>query len=379
MHQPPLANTKTDGGLPEAMLLAAIVNSSDDAIVGKTPDGTITSWNPSAARIYGYPAAEIIGQPMEILCPPDRVGEIREILETISRGERVVHFETERRRKDGTSFPASVTVSPIYDEQGRLVGASSIARDLTEQYQLRSVGEFRSQAADADQARQSLQTFTHSVSHDLRAPLRAMSGFSQCLLDEYGGVLGDVGRGYAGRIQAAGDQMATLIDALGRLSKVMQAEVHLEAVDLGAVAAGIAGDLQRDEPERSVDFVIERPVQAQADHALIRTALRDLLENAWKFTAPKDEASIEFGTTPTEDGTVCCYVRDNGVGFDPAYAGQLFQPFRRLHPAGDFPGTGVGLASVGQIVQRHGGRVWARGAVGEGATFYFTLGAEEMP
>jgi PAS domain S-box-containing protein len=378
VHQPPLANTRADGGLSEAMLLSSIVNSSDDAIVGKTPDGTITSWNPSAARLYGYSAAEIIGQPMEILCPPDRVGEIRQILETISRGERVVHFETKRRRKDGTSFPASVTVSPIYDEQGMLAGASSIARDVTDQ-QLRAKAELRRRAADLDRANLSLRSFTHSVSHDLRAPLRAMSGFSQCLLDEYGSVLGEVGRGYAERIQAAGDQMTTLIDDLGRLSRVMQAEMHLETVDLGAVAAGIAGDLQRDGPERRVDFAIERPVQAKADHALIRTALQNLVENAWKFTAPHDEASIEFGRTPTGDTSITCYVRDNGVGFDPAYADQLFQPFRRLHSAGDFPGTGVGLASVRQIVERHGGRVWAQGAVGEGATFYFTLDAGEMP
>ena len=131
--------------------------------------------------------------------------------------------------------------------------------------------------------------------------------------------------------------------------------------------------------DRSVRFVIERPVQARADHALIRTVLQNLLENAWKFTARRDDATIEFGTTPAEDATVSCYVRDNGAGFDPAYADQLFQPFKRLHSAGDFPGTGVGLASVRQIVERHGGRVWAEGAVGEGATFHFTLEAGDMP
>jgi PAS domain S-box-containing protein len=378
VHQPPLANTEANSGQPEVRLLSAIVNSSDDAIIGKTPDGKITSWNTSAARIYGYSAEEIIGQPMEILCPPDRVGEIRQILETINRGERVNHFETERRRKDGTTFHASVTVSPIYDEQGNLAGASSIARDLTEQRQLRLSADLHRHVEEANRAQRSLQSFTHSVSHDLRAPLRAMNGFSQCLLDEYGDVLDEAGRGYAERIQAAGDQMATLIDDLGRLSQVMQAEMHLETVDLGSVAEGIAGQLQRDEPERSVRFVIERPVQAKADHALIRTALRNILENAWKFTAPQADALIEFGRTPTMEAAVCCYVRDNGVGFDPAYADQLFQPFRRLHSASEFPGTGVGLAMVRQIVERHGGRAWAEGAVGEGATLYFTLGEREM-
>lgn len=377
MRQPPLEDIKADSGQPEITWLSAIVNSSDDAIVGKTSDGVITSWNPSAARMYGYSADEIVGQPMQMLCPPDRVGEIAEILGKLGRGERVAHFETERRRKDGSTFPVSVTVSPIYDERGSLVGASSIARDFTEQH--RAVSELSRRAEELDRANQNLETFTYSVSHDLRAPLRAMSGFSDALLDEYKDVLGDIGQGYAERIQAAGEQMATLIDDLLQLSRVLRSEIHLETVDLGAEAERIAADLQRQGPERSVHFVIQRPVQVRADHALIRTVLQNLLENAWKFTAKTDEATIEFGTMPTEDATVSCYVRDNGAGFDPAYVDQLFQPFRRLHSAGEFPGTGVGLASVRQIVERHGGRAWAQGAVGEGATFHFTLDAKEMP
>ncbi|HUD37930.1 MAG TPA: PAS domain S-box protein [Streptosporangiaceae bacterium] len=379
MYQPPLDDIRSDGGLSEITLLSAIVNSSDDAIVGKTSDGMITSWNPGAARMYGYSAGEIIGQPMTTLCPPDRVGEIDEILGTIRRGERVVHFETERRRKDGTIFPASVTVSPIHDKHGRLVGASSIARDITEQRQLRAMSEFHRRAAELGRANQNLETFTHSVSHDLGAPLRAMSGYSDALLDEYGDVLGDVGRGYAERIQAAGEQMASLIEDLLKLSRILRAEMHLATVDLGAEAARIAGELQRSGPDRSVNFVIQRPVQARADHALIRTVLANLLENAWKFTSRQDEASIEFGTMPAQDVGVSCYVRDNGAGFDPAYADRLFQPFRRLHAADEFPGTGIGLAAVREIVQRHGGDAWAEGVVGEGATFHFTLNAKEMP
>jgi len=374
MHQQPLEDIKATGVRSEKSWLSAIVNSSDDAIVGKTPDGIVVSWNPAAARIYGYAAEEIIGRPMTTLYPSDRVGEVGQILEKIRRGGRVVHFETVRRRKDGTTFPASVTLSPIYDEYGQLLGASSIARDITEQQELRALEELRRRAEDLDQANQNLETFTYSVSHDLRAPLRAMNGFSEALLDEYGELLGEVGQGYAERIQAAGDQMTTLIDDLLQLSRVLRAEMHLATVDLGAEAARITGDLQRGS-ERSVRFVVQRPVQVTADHALIRTVLQNLLENAWKFTARRDNATIEFGTIPTEDAIVSCYVRDNGAGFDSAYADQLFQPFRRLHSAADFPGTGVGLASVRQIVERHGGRVWAEGAVGEGATFHFTLEA----
>ncbi len=154
--------------------------------------------------------------------------------------------------------------------------------------------------------------------------------------------------------------------------------MHPEWVDLGTEVARIAADLQGGEPERRVHFAIERPVQARADRALIRTVLENLLENAWKFTSGQEDALIEFGTVPAGEAGVCCYLRDDGVGFDPAYAGKLFQPFQRLHPASDFPGTGIGLASVKQIVERHRGRAWAEAAVGEGATFYFTLDAEEI-
>jgi len=377
--QPPVAETKADRDWSQVALLSAIVSSSDDAIVGKTPDGEITSWNQGAERIYGYRAQEVIGQPMTLVCPADRVGEIQEILETIKRGERVVHFETERRRKDGTTFPASVTLSPVHDESGRLVGASSIARDITEQLELRNMAALRRRADDLDRANQKLDEFTYSVSHDLRAPLRAMSGFSAALQDEYQEVLGETGRGYAQRIQAAGNQMARLIDDLLQLSRVQRATIHLQPVDLGAEVAQIAADLQRGEPGRSVRFAIQRPVEARADRALIRTVLENLVGNAWKFTGHEADALIEFGTMPAQDAAVGCYVRDNGAGFDPAYADKLFQPFQRLHSASKFPGTGVGLASVRQIVERHGGQVWAQGAVDEGATFSFTLDARNMP
>jgi signal transduction histidine kinase len=157
---------------------------------------------------------------------------------------------------------------------------------------------------------------------------------------------------------------------------VSRAELRLGAVDLGAEAAEIAGELQRREPGRNVSFAIQRPVRARADPSLIRTVLQNLLENAWKFTSGREDASIEFGATAAGNGRLRCYVRDNGAGFDPAYTGQLFQPFKRLHTTLEFPGTGVGLASVRQIVERHGGKVRAEGIVGKGATVYFTLDAE---
>jgi PAS domain S-box-containing protein len=375
MAQPPHGDIAVSRDWASARLFPAMVNSSDDAIVGETLDGVIASWNPAAEGMYGYAAAEIVGRPATVLYPPGEEDEGQETLARIGRGEHVPHYETRRRRKDGTDFPASVTVSPIRDEAGRLIGASSVARDVTEQVRARAAAEVLRRADDLKAANGNLESFTYSVSHDLRAPLRAMNGFSTALLEDYGGVLGEDGRRYADRIVSATEHMAALIDNLLRLSRLSRAEMHPGPVDLGAEAAQVAAELQRDEPGRHARFTVQRPVQVRADHALIRMVMDNLLGNSWKFTSGRDDAHIEFGTAP--DDPVCYYVRDNGAGFDPAYAHKLFSPFQRLHPASEFPGTGIGLAVVRLIVERHGGRVWAEGAVGHGATFYFTLHGED--
>jgi PAS domain S-box-containing protein len=376
----PLKSIDVGQAWTQSQLFAAIVSSSDDAIIGKTVEGVITSWNPASERMYGFSAEEIIGQPMTVVCPPDRTDEIQEVLDRVGRGEIVTHFETVRQRKDGTTFPASVTVSPIRDEHGRLIGASSIARDITEQKKLRAAAELARRADVREQANRNLESFTYSISHDLRAPLHALGGFSGILLEDYGDVLGEDGRDYAERIQSASTRLARLIDGLLDLSRLTRAELHPRTVDLGAEVTRIADELQHAEPDRRVQFAIQRPVQVQADRTLIRAVLEDLVGNAWKFTSHRDDALIEFGTTPVEDASLCCYVRDNGAGFDPAYADKLFSPFQRLHPMGEFPGTGTGvsLASVRRIVERHGGQVRAEGVVDEGATFYFTLKAKEI-
>jgi len=236
--------------------------------------------------------------------------------------------------------------------------------------------------AELERVNKNLQAFTYSVSHDLRTPLRALSGFSAALVEDYGDRLDETGRGYAGSIMAASERMAALIDDLLLLSRVSRAGVNLEPVDLSAEAAAVAGELRSRDPGRQVRFVIADGIRVTADRSLIRTVLQNLLENAWKFTAHRDGAVIEFATATAaaaaaEDGMVCCCVRDNGAGFDPAYAAKLFQPFERLHDAAEFPGTGIGLASVARIIERHGGRTWAEGAVGQGATFYFTLTAAD--
>jgi PAS domain S-box-containing protein len=354
-----------------ADLLSVIVNSSDYAIIGKTMDGVITTWNPAAERMYGYAAEEIIGQPVTVLCPPDRVAEVQEILRKIGSDERVSYHETVRQRKDGTVFPVSVAITPVRDEQHGLIWASSIARDVSERYRLQA--ELRHRTDDLEIAYRDLETFSSSVSHDLRAPLRALEGLSRALLEDCGDSLSEAAIGYNKSIQAASERMTKLIDDLFNLARVSRAELRLQVVDLGAVAADIAAELQRQGPDRHVRFSIQQPALAAADPTLIRTVLQNLLDNAWKFTSGRDDAAIEFGMTPDEPSGSRFFVRDNGAGFDTAEAGKLFKPFKRLHPASQFPGTGIGLASVRQIVERHGGRTWADGAPGAGATFYFIL------
>ena len=287
-------------------------------------------------------------------------------------------------RKDGDVVWAEMNRAVIRDANGAPVRFVSAVRDITAQ--LRAETEVRAltaglesrvaeRTADLERVNQNLESFTSSVSHDLRAPLRAMSGFSQALVEDYGELLDQTGRDYTASIQAASEQMAALIDDLLQLSRVARAEMRVGPVDLSAEVAAIVAELRASDPGREVRFAVQDGVRVVADRTLIRTVLQNLVENAWKFTARRDGAVIEFGTTNAEDAGVCCFVRDNGAGFDPDYADKLFQPFQRLHAVTDFPGTGIGLASAAGIIQRHRGRIWAQGAVGSGATFYFTLDA----
>ena len=227
----------------------------------------VTTWNPAAEQMCGYRAEEMVGQSLTILCPAERIGEIEETLSKIGRGEPVVHRETVWRRKDGSTFPVSVTTSPIHDGDGRLIGVSAITRDVTEQQQARAAAEVRRRSEEIERVNQSLEAFTYSIAHDLRAPLRALGGYSSALMEDCADDLGEVGRGYAERILAASGQMSALIDGLLVLSRIARAEMRLEWVDLGAEVARIAADLQGGAPGRRVHFAIERPVQAWADRS----------------------------------------------------------------------------------------------------------------
>jgi light-regulated signal transduction histidine kinase (bacteriophytochrome) len=211
------------------------------------------------------------------------------------------------------------------------------------------------------------------VSHDLRAPLRSIDGFSQALLEDCSDQLDLNGQDYLRRIRSATQRMGQLIDDLLNLSRVTRSEIAMESVNLSQLASRICTQLQQSQPERRVEFIIQPEVMVQGDSYLLQILLDNLLSNAWKFSSKQAQAQIEFGVTPTDGGRSVYFVRDDGAGFDMAYTSKLFSPFQRLHGMQEFPGNGIGLATVQRIVHRHGGRVWADGTVGHGATFYFTL------
>jgi light-regulated signal transduction histidine kinase (bacteriophytochrome) len=221
-------------------------------------------------------------------------------------------------------------------------------------------------------ANKELEAFSYSVSHDLRAPLRGIDGFSLALLEDYAEKLDEDGRDYLHRVRAATQRMGILIDDLLNLSRVTRSEMRWESADLSAIVRSVVAELRKTEPEREVDVRIEDGLQAMADAHLLRIVFENLLGNAWKFTSKRRCARIEFGTVQVNARTAF-YVRDDGAGFDPAFSDRLFGAFQRLHDKDEFPGTGVGLATVQRIIHRHGGRIWAESAVGRGATFYFTL------
>jgi PAS domain S-box-containing protein len=349
---------------------AAFLDAAPDAMLCVDSGGRITMVNAQAESLFGYQPEELAGQLVEVLVPDvsRAVHAQHRATYTADPKDRPMgsRIQLSGRRRDGSTFPADISLANIDTDRGILVTAA--VRDMTSRQQA---------LEELEQANRNLESFAYSVSHDLRAPLRALSGFSAALLEECADGLGEAGRGYAERIQAASKQMATLIDDLLLLARVARAEINLQDVDLGAEVADIAGELQRGRPDRHVRFTIQQPVWVLADRDLVRTVLQNLLDNAWKFTSGRDDALIDFAAAPAADGRVCCHVRDNGAGFDSAYAAKLFQPFERLHSAREFPGTGIGLASVRQIVERHGGRTWAEGTAGAGATFYFTLRTAE--
>lgn len=321
-------------------------------------DGIVRQVNGVLGPLLGLSKEELVGKELPSLFVP----EARERAARMIAAGSAARFEADVIRTDG----ARVTVEVISRHtQGRRKMQQVAFRDLTERK--------RAEAALV-RANRDLEAFSYSVAHDLRGPLRGISGFSSMLRDDYGDRLDDDGRTYLARIEAGAATMGRLIDALLGLARLTRAERQHERVDLSADVEAIVAELRAAQPKRVVDCTIEAGIVAEGDPQLLRVLLDNLVRNAWKFTERKSPARIAFGCEVRADGRTY-FVKDDGAGFDMAHAKKLFVPFQRLHVPEDYPGTGIGLATVQRIVERHGGRVWAEGVPNEGATFYFTIEA----
>ncbi|MGP8104990.1 MAG: sensor histidine kinase [Desulfobaccales bacterium] len=352
--------------------LAAIVESSDDAIISKTLDGKITSWNRGASKIYGYIAQEVLGQSISILVPPDRQDEVPKLLQKISRGERVDHFATIHRRKDGQQINVSLTISPLKDAEGegKITGSSTIARDITEGN--RAAEELRQRTAQLAAANLELDAFSYSVAHDLKAPVQAIEGFSRMLMHKYSATLESEPLRLLNIINSNTKRMSQMIDDLLTFSRTSLKKVRKAEINLYAMTTKAFEQLRHQTPERDIQLNIGELPPAIGDPSLIEQVMVNLLANAIKFTRSRKTAVIEVGGR-TEGKETIYYVKDNGAGFNEQYAHNLYGVFQRLHSYDDYEGTGIGLAIVKRLIERHGGRVWAEGKVDQGATFHFTL------
>ena len=302
--------------------------------------------------------------------------------DVMRRGIRKLNYEEPQTTPDGKQIWLETSKIPLTDQNGEVMGILGTYHDITDRKKAEDeLATYREhleelvamRTAELEAVNKELESFSYSVSHDLRSPLRAIDGFSQTLLDEYADKLDIDGQQYLGRVRNAAQRMGDLIDDMLKLSRVTRSEIKREVVDLSALGSQVMSELQKHEPERQVKVTILPGMTAKGDRSLLQIVLENLLGNAWKYTGSVEAAYIEFGTEKMNNETVY-FIQDNGIGFDMQYANKLFTPFQRLHSSGEFPGTGIGLATVARIIERHNGRIWAEAALNRGARFRFVLG-----
>jgi PAS domain S-box-containing protein len=420
--------------------LAAIVESSDDAIISKSLDGIIKSWNKGGEKMFGYTAKQAIGKHISLIIPPEYINQEKNILDRIRNNEIVDHYETVRIKKSGEQFYVSLTVSPLKDRAGSIIGVSKIARDITSQKkseaaiihankelafqneekekraaelivankELAFQNEekekraaeltiaykelaFQNEAGEKQaikltianrdleisgeqfkEVNKELESFSYSVSHDLRAPLRAVHGYAKMFKENFETQLDPEGRRLMNNIMNNAKKMGQLIDDLLNFSRIGRKELVKVKVQMNNIVANICSGLKNEQADRNIEFHIGELLPAQADNITIKHVWLNLISNAIKYSRCKDKAVIEIGSE-IQGNEIIYHIKDNGAGFDMRYADKLFGVFQRLHSEEEFEGTGVGLALVYRIIVKHGGRVWAEGKVDEGAIFFFTL------
>jgi len=343
-------------------------------------NGRILFWNTGVEEMFGWKAEEALEKISHNFLKTEFPRPLEEIKARLYADG---HWEGEtiHTRKDGKQIVVASQWVLHRDEHNKPKAILVVNNDITERKQaekeIRLLNEelearVADRTAQLKAANKELEAFSYSVSHDLRAPLRHINGFSQALLEDYADKLDEGGKNYLQEVRNASQEMAQLIDDVLQLARVTRSEMRREEVDLTELASGVVAEMKKREGRRRITVNVEEGLSTQGDRRLLRIALTNLLGNAWKFTSRSKNAQIAFGGTK-KNGESFYFVRDNGAGFDMAYAGKLFGAFQRLHTTGEFEGTGIGLATVQRIINRHGGRVWAEGIVNEGATFYFTL------
>jgi len=345
-----------------------LLEAAPDAMVIVGRDGRIVLVNSEAEHLFGYARSELLGQSVDLLVPT--------ALRSTHGGHRTHFFDAPQRRpmgsglklaarrKDGTQFPVEISLSPVASEDGMLVTAA--VRDVS--------ARVRADAA-LEATNQEMESFTYSVSHDLRAPIRQIDGFARLLAESLGPDVDEKSRHYLTRIQDGARHMGRLVDDLLLLARVGRTNVRLVPTELGDVLAEAIAELQPEVANRSIEWTIDPLPRAKCDPGLMKIVFTNLLSNAIKYTRPRPQATIAVGGG-MRDARIVISVQDNGVGFDMRYADQLFGAFQRLHGTDDFEGSGVGLATVQRIVRKHGGDIWAEAAPDKGATFSFALGPE---
>jgi PAS domain S-box-containing protein len=364
--------------------LRVVSAAANDAIIMMDNMGTVAVWNEAAQRIFGYSEQEAQGKKLSELIVPERYRtDFEQGFSPSGSADRgsvtSKPMELAGLRKDGAEIITEYSLSRLsIDGKWYVI---YIVRDITERKRAEDEIHWLNQrlehrvmerTRELKRSNEELEAFSYSVAHDLRTPLRSINGFSAILAAEYAGALDARAQDYLQRIRAATGRMGDVMDDLQALAYTSRTELQRQEVDLSAMAREVAASVGEKDPQRRVEFVIAPGMVASADPGLMRIALDNLFGNAWKFTSKRENAIIEFGLT-TAEGKRAYFLRDNGIGFDPAFSGKLFGQFQRLHTDTEYKGVGMGLAIVARVIRRHEGQIWAEGAVEQGATFYFTL------